>query len=57
MTLQIEAIKCTLDLKKDTMPKKQAKAMRAIIPTLQKNIKDRTTYAKEYSSCPELADW
>ena len=57
VTLQIEAIKCTLDLKKDTMPKKQAKSMRAIIPLLQRDIKERTAYAKEYASCPELTDW
>ena len=54
--LEIEAVKCYLDLNGDTMTRKDKKAMISIIKTTEQGIKDNKKYANQLSTCPELGD-
>ena len=54
--LEIEAVKCYLDLNGDTMTSKDKKAMISIIKTTEQGIKDNKKYEKQLSTCPELGD-
>lgn len=54
--LQIEAVKCYLDLNGDTMTRKNKTAMVGIIKTYEQSIKDSKEYASQISTCPELGD-
>ena len=54
--LQIEAVKCDLDLNGDTMSSKDKKAMVSIIKTMEEGITDNKKYAILISTCPELGD-
>ena len=54
--LEIEAVKCYLDLNGDTMSSKDKKAMVSIIKMKEQGIKDNKKYANQLSTCPELGD-
>jgi len=54
--LEIEAVKCYLDLNGDTMTSKDKKAMVSIIKLKEQGIKDNKKYANQLSTCPELGD-
>ena len=54
--MQIEAVKCYLDLNGDTMSSKDKKAMVSIIKTMEQGITDNKKYAILISTCPELGD-
>ena len=54
--LEIEAVKCYLDLNGDTMTSKAKKAMVGIIKSWKQGIKDNKKYASQLSTCPELGD-
>jgi len=54
--LEIEAVKCYLDLNGDTMSSKDKKAMVSIIKTMEEGITDNKKYAILISTCPELGD-
>ena len=54
--LQIEGVKCYLDLNGDTMSSKGKKAMVSIIKTMEEGITDNKKYAILISTCPELGD-
>ena len=54
--LEIEAVKCYLDLNGDTMTSKGKKAMVSIIKLKEQGIKDNKKYANQLSTCPELGD-
>ena len=59
MGLQIEAIRCVLDLKRDTMTSKDKQALVSTIKTIEQGIKDNKKYAEQMDpsgKCPELGD-
>ena len=56
MTLQIEAIKCILDLRKDTLTRKDKRALVSAIKDIEQGIKETKKFAKQTSTCPELGD-
>ena len=56
MTLQIEAIKCILDLRKDTLTSKDKRALVSTIKDIEQSIEETKKFAKQISTCPELGD-
>ena len=56
MTLQVEAIKCILDLRKDTLTSKDKQALANTIKEIEQGIKETKKYANQLSTCPELGD-
>ena len=56
MTLQIKAIKCILDLRKDTLTSKDKQALASNIKEIEQGIKETKKYANQLSTCPELGD-
>ena len=59
MDLQIESIRCVLDLKRDTMTSKDKQALVSTIKTIEQGIKDNKKYAEQmapWGGCPGLGD-